>query len=71
MADVDVKRDVWQETATEKEKTWYILKYGSLPKLTVHKRAVFDKDRAPGERHYLEYIITDKDYEDINWEIIK
>ena len=69
MADVSTKRDVWAETATEEEKTWYILKYGKLPKLTVHKRAAFDSTRPSGEQHYIEYIITDKDYEDINWEI--
>lgn len=69
MADVNVKRDVWQETATDEEKTWYILKYGSLPECTVHKRVMRDDDRPSGERCYVEYIITDKDYEDINWEI--
>ena len=69
MADASIKRDVWQETASESEKTWYILKYGSMPKLTVHKRIRFDRDRPDGDRHYIEYIITDKDYEDINWEI--
>ena len=69
MADASVKRDVWQDTVTDEEKTWYILKYGSLPKLTVHKRVMRDNDRPPGKRCYVEYIITDKDYEDINWEI--
>ena len=69
MADLSIKRDVWQDTATDKEKTWYILKYGSLPECTVHKRDRFDSDRPAGECHYIEYIITDKDYEDINWEI--
>jgi len=53
---------------TAEERVWYVLSHEKLPKCQILKRDAYDSDRLPGERHYIDYIITDKPSDKINWD---
>lgn len=61
MANEKIKQDM----LPNEDRIWHILKYG-LTHLRIEKRA--RNNGPPGERDYIEYILTDKRYEDINWD---
>ena len=60
----EFKRDV----LSEEEVTWHILKYGKEPMMQVLKRINQDDSKPPGERIFIEYIITNKHVDDVNWD---
>ena len=63
-----IKRDVDFDDLSEGEKMWAKLA-NKEPTYTIYNRGVQDDSLPPGERCYLEYIVTDKkNYEDINWD---
>jgi hypothetical protein len=60
-----MKRDVTYDDWTDEQRMWYLLKHSDLPALTIYKRGRSDGPK--GEPCYIEYILTDKQYDDINW----
>ena len=66
MKKAGLKRDVYMDGLPPEAKTWYMLKHGALPNLRIAKRARSD-GKGP-EPCYIEYILTDKVDEDINWD---
>ena len=58
-----LKRDIM----SAEERMWSILKHGvEAIHLRIVKRAC--DDGPPGAQMYIEYIVTDKPYEEINWD---
>jgi len=58
-----LRRDIM----TPEEKVWHILEH-SASHVRIARRAAYDRCREPGTRHYIEYILTDKPDDKINWE---
>jgi len=59
-----IKRDVLSEAGI----AWHILKYQAAPKMRLEMRCCHDPARKLGEQNYVDYIVTNKHNDDINWD---